>query len=87
MDFIGFVMGNAKLTLADMEPGDTARITAVHADARVRHRLMDFGFRCGEQVTMIRRAPLADPLEYKLRGAYVSLRKAEAEQIEVEGIA
>lgn len=80
-------MGNGRLTLADLKPGDTARIKAVNADVKIRHRLMDFGFRCGEQVTMIRRAPLADPLEYKLRGAYVSLRRAEAEQIEVEGAA
>lgn len=78
-------MDNKKLTLADLKPGESARIVAVHASGMARHRLMDFGFRCGEQVTMVRKAPLSDPIEYKLRGAYVSLRKTEAGQIEVDG--
>lgn len=75
---------NGKLTLADLKTGETARITAVHADGSLKHRLLDFGFRCGEKVTMIRRAPLADPIQFELRGAYISLRKAEASLIEAE---
>jgi ferrous iron transport protein B len=73
-----------KLTLADLQPGESARITAVHAEGALRHRLLDFGFRCGERVTLIRRAPLADPIQFKLRGAYISLRKADAGLIEAE---
>ena len=78
-------MNTKKLSLADLKPGESARIVAVHALGAARHRLMDFGFRCGEQVTMVRSAPLADPIAYKLRGAYVSLRKSEANLIEVDG--
>lgn len=77
-------MDSKKLTLADLKPGESARIVAVHANGMIRHRLMDFGFRCGEQVTMVRKAPLSDPISFKLRGAYVSLRKTEAIQIEVD---
>lgn len=76
-------MNDKKLTLADLQPGESARIVAVHVNGMVRHRLMDFGFRCGETVMMVRCAPLSDPIQYKLRGAYVSLRKTEASQIEV----
>ncbi len=77
-------MDTKKLTLADLKPGESARIIAVHAVGLSRHRLMDFGFRCGEQVTMVRKAPLSDPISFKLRGAHVSLRKTEAVQIEVD---
>ncbi len=73
-----------KLTLADLKSGESARITAVYAEGSLKHRLLDFGFRCGERVTMIRRAPLADPIQFELRGAYISLRKAEASLIEAE---
>lgn len=77
-------MDTKKLNLADLKPGESARIVAVHASGIARHRLMDFGFRCGELVTMVRCAPLSDPIAYKLRGAYVSLRKTEANLIEVD---
>jgi Fe2+ transport system protein FeoA len=72
-----------KLTLADLKPGETGRIVAVEATPMVRHRLMDFGFRRGEMVTMVRQAPLTDPIEFKLRGGYVSLRKTEAALVEI----
>jgi ferrous iron transport protein B len=72
-----------KLTLADLKPGEMGRIVAVDATPAVRNRLMDFGFRKGEMVTMVRRAPLTDPIEFKLRGGYVSLRKTEASRVEI----
>lgn len=78
-------MDSKRLTLADLKPGESARIVAVNVNGLARHRLMDFGFRCGEQVTMVRSAPLSDPIAYKLRGAYVSLRRSEANLIEVDG--
>jgi ferrous iron transport protein A len=78
-------MNIRKQTLADLKPGESARIVAVHAVGMARHRLMDFGFRCGEEVMMVRKAPLSDPISFKLRGAHVSLRKSEAIQIEVDG--
>jgi len=72
-----------KLTLADLKPGEVGQIIAVDAAPAVRHRLMDFGFRKGESVTMVRTAPLSDPIEFKLRGGYVSLRRMEAMQVEI----
>lgn len=72
---------NKNLTLADLKPGEIGRIVAVEAAPAVRHRLMDFGFRKGESVTMVRKAPLSDPIEFKLRGGYVSLRMAEASRV------
>ena len=72
-----------KLTLADLKPGEVGHIIAIDAVQAVRHRLMDFGFRKGESVTMIRTAPLADPIEFKLRGGYVSLRRMEAMRVEI----
>jgi Fe2+ transport system protein FeoA len=74
---------NGNRTLADLKPGEMGRIVAIDAAPAVRHRLMDFGFRKGESVTMVRTAPLSDPIEFKLRGGYVSLRKTEASQVEI----
>jgi ferrous iron transport protein A len=69
---------NTTKTLAELKPGELGRIVEIEAAPAIRSRLMDFGFRKGEVVTMIRKAPLADPIEFKLRGGYVSLRKTEA---------
>ena len=76
-------MSERKLTLADLQQGETGRILKINADRIVRHRLMDFGLRSGESVTMIRTAPLADPLEFRIRGGYISLRRSEAGKIDI----
>lgn len=74
------------MTLADLNPGESGRIVEINAASSVRHRLMDFGLRRGEVVTMVRRAPLTDPIEFRLRGGYISLRRTDAECIEVAGV-
>ena len=83
MDDMDNEIANGKSTLADLKPGEMGTIVAVDATPAVRHRLMDFGFRKGESVTMVRTAPLSDPIEFKLRGGYVSLRKTEALRVEI----
>ena len=71
-------------TLAELAPGDGGRVTRVAGDADAARRLMDLGLIRGTTVQVVRRAPLGDPLEVKLRGFMLTLRRAEAEHIEVE---
>jgi Fe2+ transport system protein FeoA len=73
-------------TLADLRPGERARLTAVSGPADVQARLRDLGFREGEWVVMIKRAPLADPVEYCVQGAHIGLRRDEARRIAVTAI-
>ena len=73
-------------TLADLHRGETARIVEVNAGVPVKQRLFDFGLRDGEEVTIVRSAPLSDPIELKLSGGYISLRKSEAIQVLVSRI-
>jgi ferrous iron transport protein A len=70
--------------LAELGPGERARVLAVAGDVDAARRLMDLGLVRGTTVEVIRRAPLGDPLEVKLRGFMLTLRRAEAEHITVE---
>jgi ferrous iron transport protein A len=70
-------------TLMDLEPGDSAAVRRVHGDGPLRRRLLDMGLTNGTVVTAVKRAPLGDPLELKVRGYDLSLRKAEAETVEI----
>lgn len=72
------------LTLDKIEPGTSTRIVANRADGRLRRRIMDMGLLPGEELEMVRRAPLGDPLEVIVKGYHLSLRKEEAKCIEVE---
>lgn len=71
-------------TLAQLAPGDRGKVVAVGGDADATRRLMDMGLIRGTTVEVVRTAPLGDPLEVKLRGFMLTLRRAEAEHIEVE---
>jgi len=73
-------------SLADLQPGQSGEITAVLAVGSIRHRLLDLGFRRGEQVQMVRQAPLKDPLEFRLNSGHISLRRAEASLIKVREV-
>jgi Fe2+ transport system protein FeoA len=73
-------------TLADLRPGERARLIAVGGPADVQARLRDLGFREGEWVAMIKCAPLADPIEYSVQGAHIGLRREEASHIAVSAI-
>jgi ferrous iron transport protein A len=70
--------------LAELRPGERGRVTAVAGDADAVRRLMDLGLIRGTTLEVIRTAPLGDPMEVKLRGYMLTLRRAEAEHITIE---
>ena len=70
-------------TLADLEPGASARIAAVDGGSKLGRRLLDLGFVPGTEVRVVRRAPLGDPVEYELRGYRLCLRRSEALRIHI----
>ncbi|MCE5323774.1 DtxR family transcriptional regulator [bacterium] len=71
-------------TLSDLEPGSKGRIVFVHGHGPIRRRLMEMGVTSGADFEVIRMAPMGDPIEIRIRGYNLSLRKCEAEHIEVE---
>ena len=72
------------ITLKDIKVGKTARVLKVHGEGAISRRIMDMGITKGVEVYVRRVAPLGDPLELFVRGYELSLRKADAEMIEVE---
>lgn len=74
----------AQTTLAELAPGESGVIVSVEGSGNVRHRLVDIGVVRGTRVTMVKSAPFGDPLEVKLKGFNLSLRKAEAASITIE---
>ncbi len=71
-------------SLAELEPGAGARVTAVDGGSAIGRRLLDLGFVPGTEVRVVRRAPLGDPIEYELRGYRLCLRRSEALRVQVE---
>lgn len=71
------------LTLADMPEGSSCTIIKVHGYGGFRHRILEMGFVRGEKVDVLKNAPLMDPIEYRIMGSHVSLRRSEAKNIEV----
>jgi Fe2+ transport system protein FeoA len=69
------------LPLSELRPGQQATILRVHGSALSRRRYLEMGFVRGEQVAVERVAPLGDPVEYRLKGYHLSLRRADAAQI------
>ena len=72
------------MNLATMRPGERGRITAIGAIGPLRRRLMDMGVLVGEGITVVKVAPLGDPIEVTIKSYQLSLRKKEAEGIAVE---
>ncbi len=70
--------------LCDFAVGESGKVKAVLGEGRVKRRLFDMGVTPGADVTLVKRAPLGDPLEVNLRGYQLSLRKSEAGCIETE---
>lgn len=64
--------------LGDLSPGDLARVQSVRCAPAVRRRLLEMGLLPGTELRVVRRAPLGDPIEVRLRGYSLSLRKSEA---------
>ena len=71
-------------TLRDVPVGETARVVRIHGEGAVKRRIMDMGLTKGVDVYVRKVAPLGDPVEITVRGYELSLRKADAEMIEVE---
>lgn len=71
-------------TLREIPCGQAARVKKLTGEGAVRRRIMDMGITKGVEVFVRKVAPLGDPLEVTVRGYELSLRKADAEMIEVE---
>ena len=71
-------------TLKDAKIGKTVKVVKLHGEGAIRRRIMDMGITKGIDVTVRKVAPLGDPLEITVRGYELSLRKADAEMIEIE---
>jgi DtxR family Mn-dependent transcriptional regulator len=69
------------LTLADLKPGETAKVVRVEATAAAARRLLEMGFTRGSPVTVLRVAPMGDPIEVRVRGYSLSLRRTEARKV------
>ena len=76
----------ASPSLASLAPGGRAVITAVEIPPDQRGRLLEMGLLVGTPVELIRFAPLGDPVEVRVRGYHLSLRRHEAEQIRVRPV-
>ena len=71
-------------TLKEVKVGQTAKVVKLHGEGPVKRRIMDMGITMGVEVTVRKVAPLGDPIEINVRDYELSLRKADAQMIEVE---
>ena len=72
------------MTLKDLKPGQSAVVKKLIGEGAVKRRIMDMGLTKGAEIFVRKVAPLGDPLEITVRGYELSVRKADAEVIEVE---
>ena len=70
--------------LRNVPVGNTAKVVKIHGEGAVKRRIMDMGITRGVEIYVRKVAPLGDPIEITVRGYELSLRKADAESIEVE---
>ena len=71
-------------TLKEVRIGSSARVVKLHGEGAIKRRIMDMGITKGVEVYVRKVAPLGDPIELRVRGYELSLRKEDAEMIEVE---
>ena len=71
-------------TLRDARIGETVRVVKLHGEGAVKRRIMDLGITKGVSIYVRKVAPLGDPVEVTVRNYELSLRKADAEMVEVE---
>ena len=71
-------------TLRDAKIGDTVTFVKLHGQGAVKRRIMDMGITRGTEIYVRKVAPLGDPVEVTVRGYELSLRKADAEMVEIE---
>ena len=71
-------------TLKAAKVGDTVKVIKLHGEGAIKRRIMDMGITKGTEIHIRKVAPLGDPIEVTVRGYELSLRKADADMIEVE---
>lgn len=71
-------------TMRDAKIGDTVKVVRVHGEGALKRRIMDMGITKGVEIFLRKAAPLGDPIEVRLRGYELTLRKADTELIEIE---
>ena len=76
--------GDRMKTLRDAKPGETVSVVKINGAGAVRRRIMDMGVTKGATITVRKVAPLGDPIEVTVRGYELSLRKADADILEME---
>ena len=72
------------MTLKEVKVGDTVKVTGIHGEGPVKRRIMDMGLTKGTEVFVRKVAPLGDPVEITVRSYELSVRKYDAELVEVE---
>ncbi len=75
---------NIHMTLKDAKVGQTVRVVRLNGDGALKRRIMDMGITKGTRLYVKKLAPLGDPMELTVRGYELSLRKADAQMVEVE---
>ncbi len=71
-------------TLKDVRIGSTVKVVKLHGEGALKRRIMDMGITKGVEIYVRKAAPLGDPIEVRVRGYELSLRKADAQMIEIE---
>lgn len=71
-------------TLRDLKVGDTSKVISIHGEGKVKRRIMDMGITKGTEIYVKKVAPLGDPVEVTVRGYELSLRKDDADILEME---
>ncbi len=71
-------------TLDQIAIGDRAVVRRINGQGALRRRIMDMGITPGAEIEMVKTSPLGDPVEYLVRGYHLSLRRSEAQMIEIE---
>ena len=72
------------MTLRDVKIGDSCKVKRIHGEGALKRRIMDMGITKGVEIYVRKVAPLGDPVEVTVRGYELSIRKGDAELIEVE---
>jgi len=73
-------------TLKEAKPGETVKVLRLNGDSVVKRRIMDMGITKGVEIYVRKVAPLGDPVEVTVRGYELTLRKADADMIQVEEV-
>ena len=73
-------------TLRETRIGETVKVVKLHGEGAIKRRIMDMGITKGTEIYVRKVAPLGDPIELTVRGYELSLRKADADMIEVEAV-